>query len=62
LKEERQVYLEAVKTVGCPTVLVNALETCPEEASFGGAMAISAGGELLAESPHGTDDLLYYDL
>ncbi len=61
LGEERQAYLEAVKKAGRPTVIVNALENAPSDGAFGGAMVVSANGELLAESPHGTDELLMYD-
>ena len=60
--EERQVYLDAVKQAGVFTVIVNAMETGTEEPSFGGALVISAQGELLAESPHGSDEILIYDL
>ncbi len=60
-REERQVYLEAVRRVGLPTVLVNALEE-GQDPSFGGAMVVGADGEVLAESPHGSDALLLYDL
>jgi predicted amidohydrolase len=59
--EERGAYLEAVKRVGIPTVIVNALEVNEAEPSFGGAMVVSGTGELLAESPHGTDEILVYD-
>jgi predicted amidohydrolase len=61
LREERQVYLEAVENAGCPTVIVNGLESNSDEASFGGAMVINAEGGLLAESPHGSDEILIYD-
>lgn len=59
--EERGAYLERVKQVGRPTVIVNALDNMPSDGAFGGAMAVSANGELLAESPHGTDEMLIYD-
>jgi predicted amidohydrolase len=61
LKGERQVYLEAVKKAGRPAVIVNALEDAPSEPAFGNAMVVSANGELLADSPHGTDEMLLYD-
>ncbi len=61
LREERQAYLDAVKAAGVPALLVNALETGGPEPAFGGAMVVSAQGELLAESPHGTDDILVWD-
>ena len=61
-KEERQGYLDAVGRAGCCAVLVNALETGTDDRSFGGAMVVSSTGELLAESPHGTDQILTWDL
>lgn len=59
--EEREVYLEAARRVGITTVLVNALETCSPDGSFGGAMIIQTDGTLAAESPHGSDEILVYD-
>ena len=61
-REERQVYLDAVKNAGCRVALVNALDAGVEDLSFGGAILVSAAGELLAESPHGTDQSLIWDL
>jgi len=61
-REERPAYLEEVKKLGVLTFLVNSLETPAPEASFGGAMVISPNGELLAESPHGTDEALYFEM
>ncbi len=58
---ERQVYLEAVRAAAVPTIIVNALEMNTGDPSFGGAMIISADGELLAESPVGTDRALIWD-
>jgi len=64
-REERAVYLDAVRAVGAPALVVNALEE-PEPGgaapSFGGAMVVGSGGELLAESPHGTDLPLVFEL
>ncbi len=60
--EERGSYLERVKQLGRPTVIVNALDNMPSDGAFGGAMVVNADGELLAESPHGTDEMLVYDL
>ena len=59
--EERAVYLDAVRSIGKTTFLVNALEEGIEEPSFGGAMVVSGDGELLAESPHGSDEVLVYE-
>jgi len=63
LKEERQAYADEVKKVGVTGLIVNLLENSAEpEASFGGAMIVNANGKILAESTHGTDDVLIYDL
>ena len=61
-KEERQSYLDAVHHAGIPAVITNTLETSSVDALFGGALVVSAQGELLAESPHGSDEILVYDL
>jgi predicted amidohydrolase len=63
LKEERQAYADEVREVGIMTLIVNSLEdpSLPE-ASFGGAMIIGADGEVLAESTHGTDEVLIFDV
>ncbi len=60
-QEERQVYLKAARRVGCLTLLVNSLEDTVDDAAFGGALVVNARGELLAESPHGSDEVLVYD-
>ena len=60
-KEERQVYLDAVRQAGVPVAITNTLETGPEASLFGGALVVDAQGELLAESPHGSDEILIYD-
>lgn len=52
-----------MKRGGITAGLVNALE--PEEEAlpaFGGAQLVDGEGNLLAESPHGTDEPLVYDL
>lgn len=56
--EERQAYLEAGRSLRTTVCLVNALEVGVEEPAFGGALAVGADGRLLAESPHGSDQLL----
>ncbi len=61
-RTERDAYREAVRRVGVPAAIVNALETGIPEPSFGGALLVGAGGELLAEAPHGSDEALLYDL
>lgn len=60
--EERQFYLEAVKQIGVTTAIVNALDVGVTEGSFGGAMVVDGAGQILAESPHGTDLPLVYEL
>lgn len=62
LNEERQVYLDEVKKVGMTTLIVNALENVSSAAAFGGAMVVNPNGELLAEAPHGTDNVLIFDM
>ena len=61
-KEERRSYLDAVRLAGVPAAITNTLETSPVDALFGGALLVSAQGKLLAESPHGSDEILIYDL
>jgi predicted amidohydrolase len=61
-QEERQIYLDAVKNVGVTTVIVNSLEIGRKEPSFGGALVVSGEGELLAESPHGSDKILIHQI
>jgi predicted amidohydrolase len=61
ISEERQVYLEAVKAVSVTTLITNTLEVDTDFPSFGGAIVVKADGELLAESPHGTDNVLMWD-
>ena len=61
-EEERQVYLDAVGQAGVLTAITNTLETGPEATLFGGALIVDARGELLAESPHGTDEILIFDI
>lgn len=63
LKEERQTYLDEVKKTGILTLMVNSLEdaTIPE-AAFGGALIVRGDGAVLAESPHGSDQALIFDL
>lgn len=63
LREERQAYVDEVKKVGLTGLIVNALEdSSSPEASFGGAMIVSANGEVLAESEHGTDKAVIFEL
>jgi hypothetical protein len=57
----RRAYLRAVRRVGVPTAVVNALEIGVPLPSFDGALVAGADGGLLAESPHGSDTPLCYD-
>jgi len=61
IKEERQIYVEAASTTGKMTFIVNALEIDNKEPSFGGALIVNSCGELLVETPHGSDELLVWD-
>ncbi len=61
ISEERQVYLEAVRAVSVTTLIVNSLEIDTATPSFGGAMIVNSNGELLADSPHGTDNVLLWE-
>ncbi|MDW8148304.1 MAG: carbon-nitrogen hydrolase family protein [Roseiflexaceae bacterium] len=63
LREERQAYADAVRTLGVMALIVNALENPAQpDASFGGAMVISPRGDILGESPHGTDEALIFEI
>ncbi len=61
-REERAAYLEAVRQSRIPALIVNALEEQTDAPAFGGALAVTAAGTLLAESPHGTDEILIVEL
>jgi predicted amidohydrolase len=62
-REERKVYLDGVRAVGVITAIVNALEIDADEfPDFGGALLVDGAGLVLAESPHGTDEALVYEL
>ena len=60
--EERQVYLDAVRDLGIPAAIVNALDDASNDVAFGGALLVNGQGELLAESPHGSDDILLWEV
>jgi len=64
LREERAAYQDAVRNVGVTAAIVNALEEPGggETPSFGGALVVGPHGELLAESPHGWDLPLVFEL
>jgi predicted amidohydrolase len=60
--QERKVYLEAVQAIGIPTAIVNTLTEGTKEVAFGGALMVDGNGRLLAESPHGSDELLIWEM
>lgn len=60
-REERNEYREGVKAAGVTAFLVNALEVGGDSPSFGGAMVVSADGEVLAETPHGSSEPLLWE-
>lgn len=63
LKEERQAYADEIKKIGVTGLVVNLLEdSALPEALFGGAMIVSRHGEVLAESEHGTDKALIFEI
>jgi predicted amidohydrolase len=63
LKEERQAYADEIKKVGITGLIVNSLEdSALPEASFGGAMIVSPDGKVWAESEHGTDKALIFEM
>jgi len=61
-KGEKQEYLNAVKATGIKSAIVNALDVCDSSPAFGGAMFVNDHGELISESPHGTDRMLQFEL
>jgi predicted amidohydrolase len=60
--EERALYLRAVAQAGVRAAIINARDAQGAEPSFGGAPVVSGRGELLAESPHGSEQALVFDL
>jgi len=60
--EERKAYLNAVRALGLTTALVNSFEIGEELPSFGGALVVDGRGNILAESEHGTDQIITCDL
>ncbi len=62
-REERRAYLDGVKAAGVTAAIVNALQIDAEGfPDFGGALLVDGQGNSLAESPHGSDEPLLYDL
>jgi predicted amidohydrolase len=63
LGEERAAYTREVAKLGLLTLMVNLLDDAPgPQAYFGGAMIVGPDGAILAEAPHGTDNVLVYDI
>ena len=60
--EEKAEYLKVVKQTGITTGIVNALDVNCDSHSFGGSLIVNADGELLAESQHGSDHLLFWEI
>lgn len=61
-REERAEYLAAARALRRPVLFVNALDEDGDAPAFGGAMAVDAQGQLIGESPHGTDALLVVEI
>ncbi len=63
-REEAQAYAARGARAGCTTLMVNVIEdpNVFEYASFGGAMAVSGEGDILAARPLGTPGLLLVDV
>lgn len=60
--EEKAEYLRAVKQTGITTGIVNALDVNCDSHSFGGGLIVNGNGELMSESQHGSDHLLFWEL
>ena len=61
-REERGVYVEQARRAAARTLVCNALDADGNHRDFGGALWIDREQGLLAESPHGTDELLLAEL
>ena len=59
--EERRVYVEAVRELVDYILISNALEVSANE-SFGGGLIISRANSVLAETKHGTDEIVWIDV
>ncbi|ABU59083.1 nitrilase/cyanide hydratase and apolipoprotein N-acyltransferase [Roseiflexus castenholzii DSM 13941] len=63
LREERQAHTDAAYTRRVTALIVNACEDSAQPAApFGGAMVVGPRGDILSESPHGTDEALISDI
>lgn len=58
---ERMEYLKAVKSTGVTSLIVNALDVGSEFSAFGGAFVVDGNGKLIIESPHGSDETVYFE-
>jgi len=62
-KEEKIEYIKRVQSAGVTTFMVNYLADRElDGGSFGGAMVVSPGGEIIAEIPIGTEEVLYVEI
>lgn len=60
-KSERAEYLKAVNSTNVTSVIINALDIESEFPAFGGALIVGGNGKLISESPHGSDQMVYFD-
>lgn len=63
-REEESEYAARAAAAGCTTLMANILEApgLTEWPSFGGAMVVSASGDILARWPLGTPGVLYAEV
>jgi N-carbamoylputrescine amidase len=61
-RDELPLYLERLRAVGCPTLMVNYFSEPDCNAYFGGALVVSALGEVMASWPLGQAGTLLVDL
>ena len=63
-EEEQGTYAERVRKIGCTTLMTNASvdRSLAPYASFGGAMVVSAEGEVLSRRPLGEPGILLADV
>jgi len=63
-REEEALYVARAARLGCTVLMVNALgdPTRDPWPSFGGAMAVAPGGEVMARKPLGEPGMVFIDL
>ncbi|MFB3883552.1 MAG: carbon-nitrogen hydrolase family protein [Armatimonadota bacterium] len=61
-QDEQPEYLRRAATAGCHVLMVNYLSGRESGAYFGGALAVSPQGEIIARLPLGVADTLFVDL